>query len=370
LTFIKNTDILVYRYDVSLIDTNINCHNSLMETNVNLSCFPVLSRLLGRSVAMLALAAWLGLLPWVAHAQAYPAKPVKMILSFPAGGITDATFRRIAERFQAITGQPMMLENRPGRGVAANAVAMAEPDGYTLGIVGRSHLSLHHQLRSGLPYPPVEGFTWISGITNSWFGLYVSSASPYKSVQDIIAAAKPKPGDLKYGTAFGHGGLAHVPMEEFSRSAGIQMLHVPFKGDNESVIQLIRGEIDMMVAGGSAMPFVQDGKLRLVAWLSSTRHPRLTQIPTLREQGYPFEINAIVGVGGPRGMSPAHVAILEQTFKQILEEKETLAFLDRNYQKPDYIASAPFTDWARKQLPLEKVIVDRFNLAEQTAPAK
>jgi tripartite-type tricarboxylate transporter receptor subunit TctC len=264
----------------------------------------------------------------------------------------------------------MVLENRPGRGVAANAIAMAEPDGYTIGIVGRSHLSLHHQLRNGLAYQPVDGFTWISGITSSWFGLYVSAASPYKSVSDIITAAKAKPDNLKYGTAFGHGGLAHVPMEDFSKLAGIQMLHVPFKGDNESVLQLIRGDIDMIVAGGSAMPFVQDGKLRLVAWLNGARHPRLTQIPTLRELGYPVEISAIVGVGGPRGMNPAHVALLEQTFKRILEEKEILDFLDRNYQKPDFIASAPFTEWARKQLPIEKRIVDRFNLQAELSPAK
>lgn len=309
-------------------------------------------------------------LPSSAQTQPYPSAPVRMILSFPAGGITDMTFRKIAERFQAITGQPMVLENRPGRGVAANALANAEPNGYTLGVVGRSHLSLHHQLRNGLPYAPVEGFTWVSGITSSWFGLYVSANSPYRSVQDLIAAAKAKPGDLKYGTAFGHGGLAHVPMEEFARSAGTQLLHIPFKGDNESILQLIRGDIDLIVAGGSAMPFVQDGKLRLLAWLNNTRHPRLTQVPTLRELGYPVEIVAPVGVGGPAGMNPAHVAFLEQTFRRILEEKAMVEFLERNYQKPDFISSAALTDWARKQLPVEKQIVERFNLAESAAGPK
>jgi tripartite-type tricarboxylate transporter receptor subunit TctC len=299
----------------------------------------------------------------------YPARPVRMILSFPPGGITDVTFRRIGERFQAITGQPMVIDNRPGRGVAANAVAMAEPDGYTIGIVGRSHLSLHHQLKAGLPYDPVNGFTWISGVVSSWFGLYASASSPYRSVQDVVAAAKAKPGNLKYGTAFGHGGLSHVPMEEFSRAAGIQMLHVPFRGDGDSVMQLIRGDIDMVVAGGSAMPFVQDGKLRLLAWLNPARHPVLTTVPTLRELGYPYEVNAIVGVGGPKGMNPQHVALLEQTFKRILEEKEMVEFLEKNYQRPDFVPSAQFTDWARRQLPIEKQIVDRFNLAEQAAAA-
>lgn len=326
----------------------------------------ILWRRAGSRTLLALAAAWLAIAPAASSAQAaYPVKPVKLILSFPAGGVTDITFRRVAERFQVLTGQNMVIENRPGRGVAANALAAAEPDGYTVGIVGRSHLSLHHQLKNGLPYPPVEGFTWVSGITSSWFGLYVSASSPYRSVQDIVAAAKAKPGDVKYGTAFGHGGLAHVPMEDFARAAGVQLLHVPFKGDNESVLQLVRGDIDMIVAGGSVMPFVQDGKLRLVAWLNNARHPRLTQIPTMREAGYPIEINAIVGVGGPKGMNPAHVAFLEQTFKRILDEKDMLEFLDRNYQRPDFIASVAFTDWARKQLPIEKQIVDRFNLAEQ-----
>ena len=313
-----------------------------------------------------------GLLPQASWAQAapYPAMPVRMILSFPAGGITDLTFRKIGERFQAITGQPMVLENRPGRGVAANALANADPNGYTLGIVGRSHLSLHYQLRNGLPYPPVEGFTWVSGITSSWFGLYVPANSPYRTVQDLIAAAKAKPGDVKYGTAFGHGGLAHVPMEEFARSAGVQLLHIPFKGDNESILQLVRGDIDLIVAGGSAMPFVQEGKLRLLAWLNNARHPRWPQVPTLRELGYPVEIVAPVGVGGPAGMNPAHVAYLEKVFRRILEEPAMLEFLERNYQRSDFIASAAFTDWARKQLPVEKQIVERFNLAESSAPSK
>lgn len=321
--------------------------------------------------APVGLAALAGALPHAARAQAaYPSRPVRLILSFPAGGITDLTFRRIGERFQAITGQPMTIENRPGRGVAVNALAVAEPDGYTVGIVGRSHLSLHHQLRTGLSFAPVDGITWISAINGSWFGLYVSATSPYRTVQDIVAAAKARPGDVKYGTAFGHGGLAHVPMEDFARLAGVQLLHVPFKGDNESIVQLVRNEIDMIVAGGSAMPFVQDNKLRLVAWLNPTRHPRLTQIPTMREAGYPVEVHAVVGVGGPRGMDPAHVAVLEQTFRRISGEKEFVDFLEANYQRPDFMSSAQFTDWARRQLPLEKEIVDKFNLAERAAPAK
>jgi tripartite-type tricarboxylate transporter receptor subunit TctC len=303
-----------------------------------------------------------------AQAGPYPNRPVKLIVSFPPGGVTDATFRRFGERFQALTGQPMVIENKPGRGVTPNALATAAPDGYTIGIVGRSQFALYYQLNGAVPYKPVDSFTWIASTVSSWFGLYVSASSPYKSVADIVAAAKAAPGALSYGTAFGHGGLSHVPMEDFARTAGIQMLHVPFRGDPDAAMQLMRGDIHMMVAGGSAMPFVQDGKLRVLAWLNSSRHPRLTTIPTMRELGYPAEVVAPVGVGGPAGMNPAHVAFLEQTFRKILSEKEIQEFLDRNYQREEFMTSAQFTEWAIRQQPIDRQITERFNLAEKAKP--
>lgn len=300
----------------------------------------------------------------LAQAPGYPARPVKMIVSFPAGGVTDLSVRRIAERFQQLYGQAMVIENRPGRGVASAAVAQAQPDGYTIGIIGRSQLILYHLLRGGLPYHPVDGFTWISALMGSWFGIYVKADSPWRSMADVIQAARAKPGALRYGTAFGHGGLAHAPMEEFERKAGISMTHIPFRGDPDSLLQLARGEIELTVAAGSGIPFVQDGRLRLLAWMNPTRNAKWPEVPTLRELGYPYEVSAVVGVGGPKGMNPAHVAFLENAFRTILAERETLDFLEGIYQRPDFLGSAAFTDWARRQLPLEKEIVDRFNLAE------
>lgn len=302
--------------------------------------------------------------PAGALAQAYPARPVKMIVSFPAGGVTDLSVRRIAERFQQLHGQTMIIENRPGRGVASAAVAQAQPDGYTIGIIGRSQLILHHLLRGALPYHPVDSFTWISALMGSWFGIYVKADSPWRSMADVIQAARARPGALRYGTAFGHGGLAHAPMEELERKAGVNMTHIPFRGDPDSLLQLARGEIEFTIAAGSGIPFVQDGRLRLIAWMNPTRNPKWPDVPTLRELGYPYEVTAVVGVGGPKGMNPAHVAFLENAFRTILAERETQDFLDGIYQRPDFMGSAAFTEWARRQLPLEKEIVDRFNLAE------
>jgi tripartite-type tricarboxylate transporter receptor subunit TctC len=308
------------------------------------------------------------LLPGVSAAQdAYPSRPVKLIVNFPPGGVTDATFRKIAERFQVHTGQALVIENKGGRGVAPATLVQAPPDGYTLGVVGRTQLALYHQLSGKLPYDPVEDFTWIANVTSSWFGLYTRAQSNWRSLRDVIADAKAKPGKYTFGTAFGHGGLTHVPMDEFMRASGTEMLHVPFKGDSDSIMQLIRGDVDLIVAGGSAMPFVQDKRLRLLAWLTPNRHPALPEIPTFREFGYPVVVVAPVGIGGPKGMNKAHVARLEGVFATVLKDREVLDFMDRNYQRADFMNSAEFTAWAHRQFPIEKQIVQQFDLVDKAA---
>ena len=300
--------------------------------------------------------------------EPFPSRPVTLIVNFPPGGITDGTFRRMSDRFKVLTGQSLIIDNKPGRGVASGALNNARPDGYTIGVLGRTQMSLYEQLNGRLPYHPVNDFTWISNVTSSYFGVYVSAQSPYKSVQDVIKAAKAKPGSIRYGTAFGHGGLSHVPMEEFAHKAGIEMLHVPFKGDSDSIMLLTQNEIDMIVAGGSAMSFVNAGRLRLLAWLSPERNPRLPDVPTMRDLGFPVDVSAPVGIGGPKGMKPEHVKFFEQTFKKLLADPEVQSFMDQNYQRVDYMDSQAFTAWAQKQLPIEKEIVKRFNLATDQKP--
>lgn len=325
-----------------------------------------LSHALGRCIAFAGLAA---LVATLAVAQeTYPAKSVTLIVNFPPGGVTDGTFRRLAERFKAETGQSLVIENKAGRGVAPAALANARPDGYTLGVVGRTQMSLYEQLQGRLPYHPVNDFTWISNITSSYFGLYVSAQSPYQSVRDVIRAAKAHPSSIRYGTAFGHGGLSHVPMEEFSRLADITLLHVPLKGDSEAIMLLNQNEIDMVVAGGSAMSFVDAGRLRLLAWLSPQRHPRLPDVPTMRDLGYPVEVVAPVGVGGPKGMPAEHVRYLERTFNKLLTDPQLKSYMDQNYQRVDFMDSRTFTAWATKQLPIEADIVKRFKLASDAKP--
>ncbi|MCW5669370.1 MAG: tripartite tricarboxylate transporter substrate binding protein [Hydrogenophaga sp.] len=300
--------------------------------------------------------------------EAFPARPVTLIVNFPPGGVTDGTFRRMSDRFKTMTGQSLIIDNKPGRGVATASLNNSRPDGYTIGVLGRTQMSLYEQLNGRLPYHPVNDFTWMANVTSSYFGLYVSAQSPHKSVQDLIKAAKAKPGSIRYGTAFGHGGLSHVPMEEFAQKAGIEMLHVPVKGDSDSIMLLTQNEIDLIVAGGGAMSFVNAGRLRLLAWLSPQRNPRLPDVPTMRDLGFPVDVSAPVGIGGPKGMKPEHVKFFEQTFKKLLADAEVQSFMEQNYQRVDYMDSQAFTAWAQKQLPIEKDIVKRFNLTTDQKP--
>lgn len=294
--------------------------------------------------------------------DAFPSKPVTLIVNFPPGGVTDGTFRKISEKFKKSTGQSLIIDNRPGRGLASAALSNARPDGYTIGVIGRNQMALYEQLNGKLSYHPVKDFVWIANITSSYFGLYTSTKSGYSSVGDVIKKAKAKPASLSYGTSFGHGGLSHVPMNDFEKLAGIEMMHVPFKGDVEAIMLASQNEIDLIVAGGTAIPSVESGKIKLLAWLSPTRNPMVPDIPTLKELGYPVEVVAPVGIGGPKGMKPEHVKFFEKVFKEIIEEKDVKDYLAVNYQKIDYMDSAQFTEWANQQFPKEKEIAERFSL--------
>ena len=304
---------------------------------------------------------------WIASAgaQSYPTRPVRLLVGFPPGGVTDATMRKIAEKFQQLTGQPMVIENRPGRGVATQTLVNAEPDGHTLGVLGKNHMTLYWMQGGKLPYDPVADLTYISALLGSWFGVAVLSSSPYKSVADLVTAAKVGVEKVSYGTSFGPGGLTHVPMSIFESLAGVRMLHVPFKGDAESTQAMMAGILDVAVVAGSIVPHVQSGKARLLAWLAEKRHPRFPEVPTFKELGYPAEAHAVVGIGGPKGLSPAVVAYLDRTFERILDDREVLDFLDRLYQRPDFRPYPWFTEWAKRNLIEEKEIVERFGLVEK-----
>ena len=325
-----------------------------------------------RGLLRLACAAFAGLaclasLP--AGAQAFPtAKPVTLYVTFPAGGVTDITMRTLAEHFKRLTGQTMIIENRPGGGstVALNALRQQKPDGYTLSVMGRGAMTTYWIQDGKIGFHPIEDLTYVSGIAGSYFALVARADQPYKTLAELVAFAKANPGKLTFGT-IGHGQFTHQPMAEFLQLAGIDIRHVPFKGDGDTLNNLAGGHLELAVAGGSFQAFVDSGKARLLGFLTDKRVPRFADTPTFTEQGYPVRAHVVVGIGGPKGTDPQAVRYLDGVFKRITDDPEFRASLDKMHQTTQYMSHDEFSAWARKQFLVEKDIVEKFNLR---APAK
>ncbi len=238
----------------------------------------------------LALAAALGALACApAQAQPYPAHPIRMIVPYPVGGSVDVLGRAVADRLQAGLGQSVVPDNRTGATgtIAHQMVATAPPDGYTIGMSGTSPLVLApHQYRA-LPYDPLKDFVYLSCAGTTPFVLDVNPALPVKSVQELVAYAKGHPGELNFGSA-GLGNSAHLSAELFKRTTGIDMVHVPYKGNALAMNDLIGGQIQVLFDPvQTSLPQIRSGKVRALAVTSKARFDQLPDLPTVAESGYP-----------------------------------------------------------------------------------
>jgi tripartite-type tricarboxylate transporter receptor subunit TctC len=224
-----------------------------------------------------------------ASAQAnWPTKPIRMIVPFTAGSVTDIIGRTVAESMSKSLGQPVLIENKPGAGgtIGAAQVAKSDPDGYTLLIHSSGH-ALNPAIYPNLPYDTVKDLTGVTPLASVPNVLVVSPARGWKSVADLIAAAKAKPGALNYASA-GTGSATHMNAEKFKLRAGIDAQHVPFKGTPEAMTDVIGGRDDWFFAPLSpALPLIKDGKLQALAVSSAQRSPALPDVPTTIEAGVP-----------------------------------------------------------------------------------
>ncbi len=306
-----------------------------------------------------------------AGAQSFPAKPVTLYVTFPAGGVTDITMRTVAEHFRRITGQNMVVENRPGGGstVALNALRQQKPDGYTLSVMGRGAMTTYWVQDGKIGFNPIEDLTYVSGIAGSYFALVARADQPYKNVAELVQFAKANPGKLTFGT-IGHGQFTHQPMAEFMKLAGIDMRHVPFKGDTDTLNNVAGGHLELAVSGGSFQQYVESGKVRMLAFLTDKRVARFPDVPTFTEAGYPVRAHVVVGIGGPKGMDPEIVRTLDGIFKRITDDPEFRSTLDKIHQTTQYLSHEEFASWAKKQFLVEKEVVERFNLRASQTPGK
>jgi len=251
----------------------------------------------------LVFAAIVALAPLTAAAQAFPAKPIRIIVPFTPGSATDTIARPIAERLSAALGQPVLVENRPGAGgtIGIGVLAKSPPDGYTLGVVSTGHV-VNPVLYSSLPYDTLKDFSGVAPLAGQPSVLVVSPALGVKTVRDLVAMAKAKPGALNYATA-GVGSAAHISAEKFRMAAGIDAVHVPFKGSPESITETIGGRTQYTWTPlSTAVGQIRGGQLLALAVSTAQRSPTLPEVPTIAEAGFPRgEFNFWVGM-----LAPAH----------------------------------------------------------------
>ncbi len=233
----------------------------------------------------------------------YPAKPIRLVVPFSAGSATDILARIVGTKMGESGHWQVVVDNRPGAGgtLGATTVAKSAPDGYTLILVSVGH-AINATLYPKLGYDTLKDFAPVSLVASVPNVLVVNAASPYKSVRDVVAAAKAKPGSMNFNSA-GSGSSTHLSGEMFKMQAGIDIMHIPYKGTGEALTDVMAGRGDMMFAPTvSAMPFVKQGKLRALAVTTPKRAGALPDIPTIAESGLPgYAFDSWFGVLAPAG---------------------------------------------------------------------
>jgi tripartite-type tricarboxylate transporter receptor subunit TctC len=256
-----------------------------------------------------------------AAAQDYPAKPITVVVSYSAGGNNDLRARQLAEPVSKMLGKPIVTDNRPGASgnIGHALVARAAPDGYTLGVGAMGPLSVNSALYPNLGFDPQKDFVPVILFERAPLVLVTRADKPYKSVQEVVTAAKAKPGTLTIGNA-GSGGAHHLAAKVFEQSAGIEMISVPYKGGGPAATALLGGEIDMMFEQTyAALPSIQAGKTRALAVTSEKRLPSLPNVPTMAELGFPqATVSNWLGLVAPKGTPPAVVKKLNDAYNKAL----------------------------------------------------
>ena len=265
-------------------------------------------------------------------AQTYPSKTIKIVVPFTAGSATDIMARVVGEKLQAAWGQPVVVENRPGAGgtLGATQVAKGEADGHTLLVVSTGHV-VNPVLYGNLQYDTLGDFSGVTPLASLPSVLVVGAGSPYKTVAELIAAARAKPGVLNYASA-GVGSATHVNAEKFRANANLQVTHIPFQGTPETIVEVSSGRTDFMFTPVLAsIPSIRDNRLRALAVSTAKRSSALPNVPTVAESGLPgFAFDFWIGMLAPAKTPKPVVAKINAEVARILalpEVKERMATL-------------------------------------------
>ena len=266
----------------------------------------------------------LALASLASHAQSWPAKPVRMIVPYAAGGTTDVLARIMSERLGHALGQPFVIEYRPGAGgtIGAEAAAKSAPDGYTIVMGAPGSHSTAASLYAKLGFDPVKDFAPIVHVANVPNSVVVHPSMPVKSIPELIAYVKGKPGEVAFGSA-GTGATTHLTGELFALETGTKLTHVPYKGSSQAMVDLLGGQIPMMFENlPGAAPQVRAGKLRLLAVTSAKRSPAFPDTPAVSETIPGFEVVAWFALFAPAGTPAAIVQRMNTESDRILQQAD------------------------------------------------
>jgi len=269
-------------------------------------------------------AAVMGALPWAAHAQQYPDRPVKIVVPYTAGGATDAVGRALAQQLSALWKQPVIVENKAGAGASLGAdfVAKSPPDGYTLLFSDSSPFVINPHVYDKLPFDPLKELEPVALGVHLSPALAVSNNAPGKTLADLLAYARAKPDVLTYASP-GVGNYTHVALEYLKHLAGVKIVHVPYRGTNQVMPDLLSGRVNMFLVTVSVFePHEKEGKLRVIAAATEKRLPHRPNLPTIGETVPGYSIDVWFGMAAPAGTPTAILDKINADVRQVLNEKK------------------------------------------------
>lgn len=283
---------------------------------------------------------------------AYPQRPIVLIVPFPPGGVTDLVARELAKRLSDALGQSVVVDNRAGAGgiIGTAALAKAAPDGYTLGVMTVSAMSIAPHIHKSLPFQPLKDFTPICNIVNTPGAIVAGLKTPYQNLQDLIRAAKAAPGRITYASV-GLGSLPHLAAEMLAQQAGVQLLHVPYKGAAPAMQDLLAGVVDLTFESAltNTVTHFSQGKLKVLATTGTRRVPILSQVPSANEILPGYAAQGWFGFFGPAGLPTAITTKLNDITVAMLREPALLERFEKLGIQADPSTPAQFASYLQEQ---------------------
>ncbi|MBR0827614.1 tripartite tricarboxylate transporter substrate binding protein [Bradyrhizobium manausense] len=318
-------------------------------------------------IGRLAVAAAMLLTSAAAQAESFPSKPVHILVPYAAGGAVDVLARTLGAALAKSWGQQPVIDNRPGAGgiIASQALTQAAPDGYTLILVASGH-PLNQFIYPSVPYDTFKDFTAITEVASSPLAIVVQKDSPYKTLQDLLAAAKKDPDKLSYGMS-GNGTSAHLAGELLKHMAGVKIVSIPYKGGAPALTAVIAGEIPLSINPlAEAIGQLEGGPVRALAVTSAQRAKALPNVPTVAESGVPgYDVSVWWGFLGPARMPPEIVAKLEADLKTALTDPTVISTLDKIGATPLGSSSKDFDAYMRAEATKWEPVLKAANIRAQ-----